>query len=225
MIYWHEGVLCCNERWEAAYNRFESPEQERRKFRQRFEWLGIGDLPRETQIVDLFCGSGNGLIALHEMGFHRLTGVDLSPELLARAPGYATRIVADCTDLKFAEDSVDAFMVQGGLHHLPRIPDDVEKCLDSVLRSLRPGGYFFVVEPWETLFLKLVHGVTSFPPARKLVPKFDAFATMIEEESTTYRSWLSQPEAIREAVEARYVVVREQVSEGKWMAILKKAPA
>jgi SAM-dependent methyltransferase len=222
MIYWHEGLLCCNERWEAAYNRFESAEEERRKFQQRFAWLGIADLPRSTHIVDLFCGRGNGLIALYEMGFENLTGVDLSPDLLDQAPEYATRIVADCTDLRFPEGSVEAFMVQGGLHHLPRIPEDLERSLDSVFRSLRPGGHFFLVEPWETPFLRLVHAITSFPPARRLVPKFDAFATMIEEESTTYRNWLSQPRTVRQAVEARFVIVKERVARGKWTAVLKK---
>jgi hypothetical protein len=67
--------------WEAEYLRFETQEEEIRKFTERLRRLGVGGWPRETKIVELFCGRGNGLHALARLGFRNLEGVDLSPRL------------------------------------------------------------------------------------------------------------------------------------------------
>ena len=67
---------CCNETWEEAYARFETPAQERQKFHQRFRQLGVYHWPRDIKILELFCGRGNGLIALQEAGFTNLEGAD-----------------------------------------------------------------------------------------------------------------------------------------------------
>src|SRR6267143_1244854 len=109
--------------WEAAYLRFESPEEEIRKFIRRLTRLGAPQWRRDAEIVELFCGRGNGLIALQRLGFTRLEGVDLSPRLLAQFKGSAKCTVADCRRLPFADRSKVVLIVQGGLHHLPSLPD------------------------------------------------------------------------------------------------------
>ena len=58
--------------WESAYLRFETPEEEIGKFIGRLNRLGAAQWPRGTEIVELFCGRGNGLIALERLGFTRL---------------------------------------------------------------------------------------------------------------------------------------------------------
>jgi len=83
-------------RWEEAYVRFETPEQEIAKFISRLKKLGQADWKRDAQIVDIFCGRGNGLKALELLGFTNLEGVDISPELVARYDGPAKMHVADC---------------------------------------------------------------------------------------------------------------------------------
>jgi len=75
--------------WEAAYLRFETPQQEIRKFKQRLIKLGAHRWSRETEVVELFCGRGNGLKALAELGFRHLEGVDLCPRLLDQFVGRA----------------------------------------------------------------------------------------------------------------------------------------
>jgi hypothetical protein len=100
--------------WEAAYLRFETPEQEIEKFTARLLKLGAGEWPRQAEIVELFCGRGNGLHALHRMGFTRLEGVDLSARLLAQYRGGAKCYVSDCRRLPFADRSKDVLIVQGG---------------------------------------------------------------------------------------------------------------
>ena len=70
--------------WEAAYLRFETPEQEIQKFVKRLRKLGVGEWPRDTEIVELFCGRGNGLHASRLLGFTRVEGADLSARLVAQ---------------------------------------------------------------------------------------------------------------------------------------------
>src|SRR5258706_16440902 len=73
--------------WEAAYLRFETPEQEIRKFIGRLARLGAPQSPRDPALVELFCGRGNDLLVLHRLGCTRLEGVHLPPRLLAQFRG------------------------------------------------------------------------------------------------------------------------------------------
>ena len=140
--------------WEAAYLRFETPEQEIRKFIGRLENLGAREWPRDAEIVELFCGRGNGLHALERLGFSHIEGVDLSPRLLAQYRGAATCSEGDCRNLSFPDQSKDVLIVQGGLHHLPVLPDDLEQTIAEMHRVLKQNGRVMVVEPWRTPFLE-----------------------------------------------------------------------
>jgi SAM-dependent methyltransferase len=215
LTYWQAGESCCDETWEAAYERFETREQQIRKFLDRCRHLGLDRLPRTSSVVELFCGHGNGLEALSRLGFEQLEGVDLSANLLARYRGPARVYVGDCRQLKFAEKSKDLVIVQGGLHHLPSLPGDLEQVLSAIHRVLRPRGSIALVEPWMTPFLRLVHAVCRQRPARRMWPKLDALAVMIEREETTYEAWLSRPAMIRQLLERFFEPELCQVSFGK----------
>src|SRR5580765_2631992 len=149
--------------WEAAYLRFETPEQEIQKFVSRLQKLGAAQWPRNAEIVELFCGRGNGLNALERLGFTHIEGVDLSPRLIAQYRGSAKCFVGDCRQLPFADCSKDVLIVQGGLHHLPTLPEDLEKTLSEMQRVLRKGGRVVFVEPWLTPFLRFAHAVAENP--------------------------------------------------------------
>ena len=202
--------------WEAAYLRFETPEEEIRKFTGRLKQLGAARWPRNAEIVELFCGRGNGLIALERLGFTRLEGVDLSPRLIAEYRGPAKCIVADCRNLPFANRSKDMLIVQGGLHHLANLPDDLDQAFSEMRRVVRKDGRAILVEPWRTPFLNFVHFVSEIAVVRRLSAKMDAFATMVENEIRTYEQWLDQPELIRRVARGHFVPVRESIAWGKW---------
>ena len=87
-------------------------------------------------------------------------------------------------------------MINGGLHHLPKLPDDLERTLSEVHRVLREKGQLAIVEPWLTPFLSLVHQVCNVALARRLSRKIEALATMIELEQPVYGCWLDQPKEI-----------------------------
>jgi SAM-dependent methyltransferase len=202
--------------WEAAYLRFETPEEEVRKFVQRLRKLGANAWPRDAEIVELFCGRGNGLRALEQLGFTRLEGVDLSPRLIAEYRGPAKCLVGDCRKLPFISQSKDVLIVQGGLHHLPELPGDLEKTFAEMHRVLRKNGRVMFVEPWPTFFLTLVHAISENGLARRASAKLDALATMIHYERRTYEQWLGQPEKITQLAHARFSPVRESFAWGKW---------
>jgi ubiquinone/menaquinone biosynthesis C-methylase UbiE len=202
--------------WEAAYLRFETPEQEIRKFTERLRKLGAARWPHDAEIVELFCGRGNGLHALGRLGFRRLEGVDLSAHLLAQYRGDAKCTVADCRKLPFADGSKDVLIVQGGLHHLPAFPGDLDKTLQEMRRVLRKNGRLVLVEPWRTPFLIVAHLACGNGAARRLSKKVDALATMIQYERRTYEQWLSQPDTILKLVRNYFVTKEQRISWGKW---------
>lgn len=222
--YWCNTVTCCDPVWEDAYRRFESPEQEIRKFRRRLIALGASRWPRDATVVEIFCGRGNGLRALESLGFTNLIGVDLSETLLRSYDGPAQLYVGDCRNLKFDPRSIDIVIVQGGLHHLPDLVGDLDLTLREVQRVLRPGGLFVAIEPWSTPFLRLVHACCGMAIIRRCWPKLDALATMIERERMTYEMWLSNPRAIRELLQRRFLSDSDSARWGKLVFVGRTSP-
>ncbi len=201
--------------WEDAYERFETPAQEIAKFTRRLKSFGAQTWPRDARIVELFCGRGNGLVTLERLGFTSLAGVDLSPALVAAYRGAAQCHVADCRHLPFADASQDILIVQGGLHHLLCLPDDLDAVLAEARRVLVPGGKLVVVEPWRTPFLDFVHRVCAWPVARRLWPRLDAMYTMIIHELATYDQWLDRPAEILRQFETHFEIERRDIGWGK----------
>ena len=208
--------------WEAAYIRFETPAQEVRKFMRRLLKLGAHRWNRESQVVELFCGRGNGLHALERLGFTHIEGIDLSPTLAATYRGPATIHVDDCRKLSMDDDSRDLAIVQGGLHHLQSLPADLEQTLTEARRVLRPGGIFVAVEPWLTPFLRLVHAACRSRTARRLWDRVDAMAVMIEHERKTYEQWLRQPDTILGLLKKHFQTERCSIAWGKLMFVGRK---
>jgi ubiquinone/menaquinone biosynthesis C-methylase UbiE len=207
--------------WEAAYLRFETTQQEIQKFIRRLRELGANEWSREDEIVELFCGRGNGLHALYRLGFMRVEGADISSRLLAEYHGEAKCYRCDCRELPFADQSKDALIVQGGLHHLPSLQDDLDRALAQMHRVLRKDGRLVLVEPWLTPFLRFAHFACENSVTRQLSSKLDALATMIHHERQTYEQWLSHPELILQLVRSYFIPLRQSIAWGKWSFVGK----
>lgn len=210
--------------WEAAYARFETPAQEIQKFLSRLKAMGAQSWPKDSQVVELFCGRGNGLHALEQLGFRNITGVDLSPRLIAQYTGPAQCLVADCRNLPFTDHSKDIIIVQGGLHHLSTLPSDLDQTFSEIRRVLKKNAGVMFVEPWATPFLNLVHAICENPVARKFSPKLDALAAMIHYERRTYEQWLTQPELVLAVAEKHFLLTHQSFRWGKWHFLATPRP-
>ena len=207
----------------SKHRRYSAADLRAIEFLKRLRALGVSKWPRDAEIVELFCGRGNGIRALHELGFTRVEGVDLSARLVAQYQGNAKCYVGDCRQLPFADQSKDVLIVQGGLHHLPSLPDDLERTLAQMHRVLRKDGRVVLVEPWRTPFLRLAHFACESKTARRLSNKVDALAVMTEHELQTYEQWLTQPDVILQVVRRYFVPIQQSVSWGKWRFVGKPA--
>jgi len=102
--------------WEAAYLRFETPEEEIRKFTERLRRLGVSKWPRETTWWSCFAGAATDCTRW------RSSDSGTSREWTCRrgcwrnTRGMPAAMSGDCRELPFADKSKDAAIVQGGLH-------------------------------------------------------------------------------------------------------------
>ncbi|MFF4960897.1 class I SAM-dependent methyltransferase [Streptomyces sp. NPDC001222] len=112
------------------------------------EWLPA----RPGDLLDLGCGTGSLSLLAAERG-HRVTGVDLSPAMLALAraklAGHdAVFLVGDAASPPVGERLFDAVLVRHVLWALP----DPGRALRHWRQLLRPGGRLVLVEGvWGTV--------------------------------------------------------------------------
>lgn len=102
----------------------------------------LSELGPFGQGLDVCCGTGAGMKVLRPLCEARITGVDFSAGMLARARGaypHATWVRADARALPFAE-SFDLAVTFGALGHF--LPAERPTLFEGVYRTLRPGGLF-----------------------------------------------------------------------------------
>nr|WP_246729024.1 class I SAM-dependent methyltransferase [Methylosinus sp. RM1] len=103
---------------------------------------------RRLRLLDLGCGDGALLRVARDLGVENLEGVDLSPEMVAkaRAVGFSVELEDALTFLAAQpDDSFDVVCAFDVLEHL-----DHEKLWDvceNVLRILKSGGKFLIHVP------------------------------------------------------------------------------
>ena len=209
--------------WEEAYQRFETPAEEQRKFIRRLRRLGVARWNREWRILEICSGRGSGLLAWRQLGFPHAVGVDLSVALVQRSECRGRSLVGDARCLPVRTSSQNVAIVQGGLHHVGSL-DDVRAALREMRRVLTPDGRAIIIEPWRTPFLRGVHLVAERKIMRALSRKLDAFAAMAEEERPTYEAWLARPDAILTAITADFeaLVIRRRL--GKLVFVGRPRP-
>ena len=112
---------------------------------------GLLDGVTPSSALDAACGTGRHARALVQRG-HRVTGVDLTPEMLERARGAvpgAEFMQADLRALPFADASFALVVCGLALSHLPSL----DRAVAELARVLEPGGRLIVsvLHPFQTL--------------------------------------------------------------------------
>jgi demethylmenaquinone methyltransferase / 2-methoxy-6-polyprenyl-1,4-benzoquinol methylase len=151
------------------------------------------------RVLDAACGTGDLAIADLKAGAGKVTGLDFSEEMLARARRKAPLewIQGDMLALPFADGTFDAATVGFGVRNVA----DLELALRELRRVLRPGGRLAILEITQPrgvlrhffhlwfdkvvpLLGKVLPGGSAYsylPASVKRFPNADALAALLRE--------------------------------------------
>lgn len=96
-------------------------------------------------ILDLFSGHGSlGEYTERRMDKSAVIAADISPAMMKWNP-VGRKLFCDARSLPFKEQSLDAILICGGLHHIRM--DDFTNALREIFISLKQGGVLAFYEP------------------------------------------------------------------------------
>jgi arsenite methyltransferase len=108
--------------------------------------FSLGRLEPGERVADLGCGAGtDSLVAAQMVGPKgRVTGIDMTPEMLAKARAAAHELGSDNVEfvegeiehLPFVDESIDVVISNGVIDLVP----DKDAVFAEIFRVLRPGG-------------------------------------------------------------------------------------
>ena len=132
--------------------------------------LEILSLPPESHILDLCCGQGRHAIPLVKAGY-QVTGLDLSPQLLALAIDEASRqdveiawVQSDMRVIPF-EQTFDAVInIFTSFGYLENEKED-RLVLEQVAKSLKPSGLFLLETVYQPRVVRAFtpHSIIHYP--------------------------------------------------------------
>ena len=107
---------------------------------------------RNAEVLDYGCGVGPSIIEVSNYEPKKITGIDISEISIKKAKDKTKYLgsmvelkVDNCEKTSFENNQFDLVYGHGILHHL-----EFSKCLDEILRILKPGGSLIFVEPLGT---------------------------------------------------------------------------
>lgn len=112
------------------------------------EW--ISNNARSSVFLDYACGDGFNTIMAARAGARLAVGIDISPVSIGNAKIDAARrgldektyfVLADAENTKLPDDTIEAAICSGVLHHL-----DLARALPELRRIMAPGGKILAVE-------------------------------------------------------------------------------
>lgn len=114
--------------------------EEKRRFRVEVLKL-LKNVDKNDWILDLGCGNGSLLQMLHDDGYEKLTGIDISKEQVVIAKS-RTNLDIRCSDaetfLKSVEVSYQCIMAMDVIEHLDK--NELLQLIQLLYQKLNPGG-------------------------------------------------------------------------------------
>ncbi len=181
----------------------------------RRELVRAAHLSPSSRVLDLASGTGDVAFALANLGHPaEVVATDFNAEMLAVAEKKAAEkppavpvsfSIADAQDLPFDDGSFDVVTVAFGVRNFP----DREKNFAEVLRVLRPGGRYIILEfsrpgfaPWRGAYhVYLRHAIPAIGGA--LTGDRDGFVYL----NDSIRQFPAQPQLAAELRKAGFTTI------------------
>jgi 2-polyprenyl-3-methyl-5-hydroxy-6-metoxy-1,4-benzoquinol methylase len=150
-------IIDTQEYWDREAGQFDDePDHGLRDMEVREAWTGLLKLGiplTKAKVLDIGCGTGSLSVILAGLG-HTVTGIDISPQMLAQAKakverlGYSIQFQRmDAAFPQFPKQSFDAILCRHLLWALP----EPGRVLRRWSELIRPGGYLLLIEGfWST---------------------------------------------------------------------------
>ena len=107
-------------------------------------FLNDAGIKTGSDIIDLACGTGSIAVRLADMGY-RVTGIDLSPEMLSiadfKSAGKVSLINADMLNFSLSQPADACVCTLDSINHLNSI-NEVIKAFENVYNSIKDNGIF-----------------------------------------------------------------------------------
>ena len=131
----------------------------------------LDGVPREASVLEVGCGSGALLQLLRQEGFRNVRGVDVAPEMVARARAEGLEVVEDdvVRFLQRDERTHRLVLAMDFVEHFSK--DELMTLVPLLAQRLEPGGVLMIQTPNGSGLLpnRVVHGdlthLTVFTPS------------------------------------------------------------
>jgi len=147
-------------------------------------------------ILDIATGTGDLAISLAETNASKITGLDISPGMLdvgktkvkaKKLDQKIDMIIGDSENLPFDDNTFDAITVAFGIRNF----ETLEKGLADILRVLKPGGTFVILEtsvPTKTPYKQgyAFHSKVILPLVGKLFSKDKTAYTYLSDSANVF---------------------------------------
>jgi len=226
--------------WNAkfrAQNR-KLPDANTRQASMVVEWIKrLGQM--DLDILEVGCGSG--WLCQQLVAFGRVTGTDLSNDVLVRAEGELRKVAffaGDFLELDFPSSNFDIVVSLEVLAHI----SDQNAFVEKIARLLRPGGYLmlatqnrFVLERWTDVSPKALGQIRRWVDAKTLKRLLSRHFEIVELTSIVpvgnrgILRWTNAPKVNRMlsvfASPSRIEALKEHFFLGHTLMVLARKPA